>query len=472
MTESDLRRNWPALLKRQAARNPERLLPFFQDIIAASNIPDSCAAPIFEGLVQYLLDLTSGNGDQSPSFDSAFLSSSPAPANQNRSLASPLPADELAGFILDGLDKHPFLREKGKPVADALIACGSFPPAGESISSYMAHLLRIAGHPDPEPTEIDPENLRTVSGESVRGKSAEAAMRFAVLLQNEQTEWPNLLPSILVRLAADPHPGVRIPILNRLPDLSRLDAETPWRLFKGATGTYLKELWPFGEPFLVHRYWETPAQVRSWLTRHRKRIPCLNDGHWGSEIAKAFLKGRTTEKELVSDVSLLDSETVRDEVFGLLVKHLAAAPQKGPALRGLLAWIDRIPFSPKRLELLSAFFEDRGMESIDITIPIAYKFISGFDGDSIDSSLDWLFRWIASVSAAAPTAAIQLCENLLSRMAVSAGPFQESRTDRLLQLCADHFQNVSKGVSSEAIDRILELGHPRHEPFPPSLNSQ
>ncbi len=442
MTESDLRRNWPALLKRQAARNPERLLPFFQEIIAFSDIPDACAAPIFEGLVQHLLD---------------------------RIPDSSLPAEKLARFVLDGLNDHSFLRQKGKPVADALIACGSFPLTDKHMASYMAHLLRIAGHPDPEPTETDPENLHTVSSESVRGKSAEAAMRFAVTLKTAGTEWPALLPSLLVRLAADPHPGVRIPILNRLPDLSRYDAAIAWRLFTGATGHHLNHLRPYAEPFLLQRYGENPDQVRRWLTRNRKRVPSINGNFWSIGIAEAFLNGRTTEKELVSDVCLLDSETSRDEVFGFLVKHLSAAPQKGPALRGLLAWIDRIPFSSKRLDILSAFFEDRGMESIDITIQIAYKFISGFDGDPFDSSLDWLFRWIASVSAAAPTAAIQLCESLLSRMAVSAGPYQESRTDRLLQLCADHFKNVSKGVPSEAIDRILNLGHPRHEPFPTSL---
>lgn len=80
------------------------------------------------------------------------------------------------------------------------------------------------------------------------------------------------------------------------------------------------------------------------------------------------------------------------------------------------------------------FFEAMGTESIDITTQIAYKFVLRFGGEQTAFDPDWFYRWLAAVFAAAPSAAVQVCEGLASRIAHSDRLFHKWEGHRLVQV--------------------------------------
>lgn len=438
--------DWPAIIKQQAALEPERMIAFFEEIIACSDIPDSRAIPIFEGLVGHLWQRV----ETSPSPDHPL----PFPAPCQTTFSD----ETLARFILDALDAHPFLREKGQIAADAIRACGFFPKNLQDISVFMSHLLRIAGHPDPEPAEANTSDIDAISRNSVRGKAAEGTMRFAAALGRNQTDPPALLPHLLLRFATDLHPGVRISILKNLSDLSRHDPETAWRLFQAAMRPYETLLWPHGEPFLQLGYGAYPQRTRKWLSRNSGRIPRMDGKPWGTAFTDAFLNRRISEQELLGDLNLVDAETAWDTVWERLLKRLATFPERRRALGGLLCLMDRMAYTPGRLESLNSFFESMGADCIDITTPIAYKFIFSYHGGKNTPDLSWFYRWISALSVAAPAAAKGLWENLLSRIEGSNPGPPAWRADRLVRVCEQNLKSIPENMDSGWIDRILELG--------------
>ena len=98
--------NISSAVLRKSAADPAKWLRFFDQIIEHPDIPDECAAPVFDGVVAHL-HCRSGRIQ---------------PPGRDRLPPSVPSKDRLAKFIIDCLERRSRLLENGQRVADAVLA--------------------------------------------------------------------------------------------------------------------------------------------------------------------------------------------------------------------------------------------------------------------------------------------------------------------------------------------------------------
>ena len=196
---SPLEPSWETIssaLLRKSTADPAKWLRFFDQIIEHPDIPDECAAPVFDGVVAHL-----------------HIRSGRIPPPGGGRLPSSEPSkDRLARFILECLEGRSRLLENGQRVADAVLALSDTAAALEKTALLVSCLVRLSAHPDPVPVCRNTlhRELFEAARFSVRGKAAESAAGLAARLIERQQSRDPLLATLLIRFATDPHPGVAL----------------------------------------------------------------------------------------------------------------------------------------------------------------------------------------------------------------------------------------------------------------------
>lgn len=410
---SPLEPSWETIssaVLRKSTADPAKWLRFFDQIIEHPDIPDECAAPVFDGVVAHL-HIRSGRIQ---------------PPGGGRLPPSVPSKDRLARFILECLEGPNRLLENGQRVADAVLALTDTAAALENPALLVSCLVRLSAHPDPVPVcrnTTEPRNtlhreLFEAARCSVRGKAAESAAGLAARLRERLQSRDPLLATLLIRFATDPHPGVRAAVLHQLGRLACHDNATAWKLYRSALQSFQEDLWPHGETFLLMQY---DAHRASVLSAYRRKPPsvCADGRVWGETLTKACLEGSVPSEWWIRDLESVALEDAWTAAFDLLDAHLENARYRNACKKGLLMLASRPMSMPCLLGRLPSFLSSRTTDFIDITVEIAYRFIMNFNGSNRPYDLGWLYRWIAELSRKAPAMAVQIRGDLLAAISRS-----------------------------------------------------
>jgi len=353
-------------LRNCSKSDPDAFIPFFDKIIVSDKIPDACAAPIADGIIDHLLT-------HSPSAET-----SDAPA----ALA------HLARTLIHWLDCHSFLWEKSKGIPDVLSLCCHLLGDPWDADPLLFCLLRLAGHKDPEAPEdkasVSDAELHDVSCHSVRGKIAGSAMRLASNLLKNGKPLPPLLFPLLFRFATDAHPGVRKAILSELADFGQYDAEGAWKLSNAIFQSPNPFLWEDAEAFLCGQCDENFSKVQTCLRGIQ------NGKTRGKVSAWAFLSGHLPEDQFLSE--LVSDSAVRTGVAEAFEMKL---------------------------------FHER---NTDKAFLIANRFVSVLQRTGNGQTPEWFSKWIFELSGKKPLLAAQIRDHLRTgvgaALTAKSGPAQ------------------------------------------------
>jgi len=208
---------------------------------------------------------------------------------------------KLAKKLLGFLNGNPSLWSDGYMLSEALGACAHVVADKKSIDILSFLLIVTALNPDPEidkqvlfhegKTEADENDLAQRAINTVRGKSAEAAMTMANrLLENDQ-QLPEVLISIIKRLASDPVLAVRVSVLNQLPFLTQKQPALGWSLFHRIMENASAHLWVHAERFLYYQYHHNYSDVSLALDSMREFSSEKVSESWGRITALCSLSG-------------------------------------------------------------------------------------------------------------------------------------------------------------------------------------
>lgn len=274
-------------LREAASRSPVRFIHFLADYWA--DIPERFTDDILDGATIYLAHRY-GNLQFN--------------ASQWQPLEEPNP-QQLAGLILDEIERHPSCWHHCRAAAKALQACANVIDNGNDADRL---LFAAIGFIDvPESTSDDDRGLINKGINMIRGNVAEALMIVATHWAEKRLPLPELLIPTLRRFANDSHSAIRALILRRLPYLQSQDPELGWVLFDLATSDNDNRLWKIAEPCLYYAYHKHFEKVAPIL----QRIVSTADNEaletWGRISALANFTSYVGFEDLVSQLQSLNT---------------------------------------------------------------------------------------------------------------------------------------------------------------------
>lgn len=382
------------------------------------------------------------------------------------------PGEAVIPFInwmLDRFERNDRLKQNGRIGGGLVLTAARCMNDPETMHRLFPHQLRLAGHRDPEPMPFarmpnrDGNAITGAVRHSVRGKTARSLMLAACRLLEAGESLPAIRQTLLLRFAADAHPGVRAAVLLHLSALETLSSDLAWRLFDTAVSSHLATLWPFGEPFLISQYPFRPTRVGKYLAQAGRQSIPIDPTGWANALIRARLIGDLTEREWLEAFRRVDDMRLWETAFSLLADRITTAPQTNSALGAFQGLISVIPYSKTvvaRLEMLFQALETTG--GIDIIFQIAYKWITVFDGTVHGSSdLGWFYDWLCRQMHGSPGSAEQLIEIFFTRLEESPGCFDQWQGGRYFTRLTDALASARYRVSPRIVcgaDRIGRRG--------------
>jgi hypothetical protein len=235
--------------------------------------------------------------------------------------------------LRSGYAQSPTWMEDGAPwlsehtAGDAIKGCGAVLDDPDDLARLVLLLVRLARSSDPEPSKG--RQASSVALNSVRGEVAEVAVLMAGSLLADGTPLPPLLRPLLLRLAADPVPGVRWSVVGGLPYLTQFDRDLGWGLAELALSTDDPEVWAHAERLLYHNYYNDFPRVAPYLDalRTSRLAPETN----GRIAMLAALAGHLDAEALLDGLGGQPDEVWKG-IAQVLVANLASESSRGTCI--------------------------------------------------------------------------------------------------------------------------------------------
>jgi hypothetical protein len=169
---------------------------------------------------------------------------------------------QIAGLMLDELERHPAAWAGKSDAAAALHACALALAPSEShrLAFQLFGFLQA-----PPPSSLS--DLIITGINSIRGNAGEAAIIMATRCTEAVQPIADILRSVLTLFADDPHPAVRSVILRRLPYFISRSPDLGWALFYKCIADETPALWAIAEPCLYYAYAKDFERVEPILHR-------------------------------------------------------------------------------------------------------------------------------------------------------------------------------------------------------------
>jgi len=211
----------------------------------------------------------------------------------------------LARRILDELEKHPTHWHRSREAACALEDC-----AHVVNDTHTATRIVVLANPYLNLCEecSVSGHLLSKAKSMARGSVTGALMTLSIRLKKNGLPWPMLLHQTLCGFASDANPAVRAVLLERLPNLQRIDSEFGWTLFGLAMQKDAAGLWGLAERCLYYAHHKQFELVKPWLDR----LCC--DGKdkdletWGRITALSVLANQLEFSDVLATLQAINSE--------------------------------------------------------------------------------------------------------------------------------------------------------------------
>jgi hypothetical protein len=388
--------------------------------------------------------------------DTAFFSSC-TPEMTIAPIQEPNP-QELAGLILDEIERHPTRWRHCRAAAKALEAC-----ANVIESEHDAYRLLFAAIGFINVQEHTYDDDRDLIGEGInmiRGEVTEAVMIVATRWSEKQRPLPELLIPTLRRFASDLQPAIRALILRRLPCLQSHNPDLGWLLFDLATADENPHLWTIAEPCLYYAYNNRFDKVSPVL----QRIVSTASGNaletWGRISALATFSGHVEFTCLSSQLQSLDSVDAWKGSATVWTHPENLARHSDQCLAGIRLGLEQENEIAECIakEMSSIFHKDSS------TIPIPFNLIDRYfsvieheQGDK-RSHLYKFDAWLNALSQSYPDQTLEAAERFATYVRRVNYPLYD--LDDLSQMLTSLFREAEEreeGDGGEMLNRVVTL---------------
>ena len=392
------------------ALDPARFIPFF-DRIVSEEILNKYAISVMEGIA-YHIRYRFGNLQP--------------PSKEWKPKEPLLVGKALGKVILKRIYQYKFLWKKSYKIAEVVKSCCHVLEDPADVELVIFCQFRLANHQDPEAIKqrIFSKDKKDISGDdlavealnSIRGITAEGSILLALNLLKSQKQLHELLFPLMLRFATDSHPAVRVSILNYLPYYAHYDFDGAWKLYHAAFQKPHILLWSHGEHFLSCQYHSNFDKVRPYLDRIEKEAIETAGESWGRISTLSYLSEHLSDAQLFNDLDSLNNNNAWIGAVQVFRANISNTNSQEKCEKGLLYIINNTTITPGLLNEIDSAFEQLNADGADITLLLARKYISAFEDVKGICKRLWFYDWLSKLSNNEPFSALQICENLLSRI--------------------------------------------------------
>jgi len=392
------------------ALDPARFIPFF-DRIVSEEILNEYAISVMEGIA-YHIRYRFGNLQP--------------PSKEWKPKEPLLVGKALGKVILKWIYQYKFLWKKSYKIAEVVKSCCHVLEDPADVELVIFCQFRLANHQDPEAIKqrIFSKDKKDISGDdlavealnSIRGITAEGSILLALNLLKGQKQLHELLFPLMLRFATDSHPAVRVSILNYLPYYAHYDFDGAWKLYHAAFQKPHILLWSHGEHFLSCQYHSNFDKVRPYLDRIEKEAIETAGESWGRISTLSYLSEHLSDAQLFNDLDSLNNNNAWIGAVQVFRANISNTNSQEKCEKGLLYIINNTTITPGLLNEIDSAFEQLNADRADITLLLARKYISAFEDVKGICKRLWFYDWLSKLSNNEPFSALQICENLLSRI--------------------------------------------------------
>lgn len=408
------------------ALDPARFIPFF-DRIVSEEILNGYAISVMEGIA-YHIRYRFGNLQ---------------PPSKEWKPKEPLQEGEVLGkVILKRIYQYKFLWNESYKIAEAVKSCCHVLEDPADVELVIFCQFRLANHQNPEEIKqhIFSKDKKGISGDdlahdalnSIRGITAEGSILLALNLLMSQKQLHELLFPLMLRFATDPHPAVRVSILNYLPYYVQYDFDGAWKLYHAAFQEPHPLLWSHGEQFLYYQYHINFDKVQLYLDRIKKEAIETAGETWGRISTLSYLSDHISDAQLFNDLDLLSNNKAWMGAVQVFKANISNANSQEKCEKGLLYIINNATITLGLLNEIDSAFEQLNADGTDIALQLAHKYISAFEDAKGICGRHCFYDWISKLSNNAPFSALQVCERLLSKIEESESQCHIWQGDKLI----------------------------------------
>ncbi|HHT9137081.1 MAG TPA: AAA family ATPase [Candidatus Wunengus sp. YC60] len=387
-----------------------------------------------------------------------------------------LDGETLAEVLLDWFDKYPKLLENGYKSSDAIYTISYVIERKDLQKKLIDYFIKMSRHPDPEKieqkifiqnkTELDEEDLLSISINSVRGHIADGVTTLVGRLLEKEREIPGELYKLLEQFAADPVEAVRIHVLELLPFLEHKKPEKGWYLFRKAFEKAHPALWPHAYRFLYYQYKEHFDRVSHILEQIKTEGGKHGAETWGLVSALCFLDDLITFETLIVQLNEFNQEDVWRGVVKVFTSNLKAPDSRIKCLKCLIALIKNKAFPLKLLNTIAQVFEQIPISDDESIRDFLDLFLDKIPLSDERYLIYHFFDYLSKISGIFSEWCMEMVEKYLKNISDKVPPHMwkaEGLVTATIQLLRWADTGDNQGLIERVIaiqDRLLELGWP------------
>jgi len=125
--------------------------------------------------------------------------------------------------------------------------------------------------------------------------------------------------------------------------------------------------------------------------------------------------------------------------------------------KGLLYIINNVAITPGLLNEIDSAFGQLNADGTDTTLELARKYISAFEDVKGICERHWFYDWLSKLSNNEPFSALQVCENLLSRIEESKLQCHIWQGDKLISSAIRILREADLADDPDLISRAILL---------------
>ncbi len=283
--------------------------------------------------------------------------------------------------------------------------------------------LSIHSDPDGERLNIQRLNDNKVTADDIannsinctRGVVANSAIEVLNKFLDMGMVPSQSIISLIEQLANDKAQEVRAALLWRLSYTGYKSKELGWQIFNIIFRKKQKHLWHLGEKFLYNQYYQNFEMVKPYLDRIKNEAINEAGATWGRLSALCMIQGHIDQQEFFEELKEIDKKDVWDGALSVFIANLEKN-QDGVCQQSFREFITinnvQKEFGHK---VDGAFRLDEKGKYIDAkTGELFIKYLN-LDDDKIHQMYSFI-DWIEYQATINPMIALELCENLLSRL--------------------------------------------------------
>ena len=433
------------------ALDPARFIPFF-DRIVSEEILDGYAISVMEGIARHI----------------RYRFGNLQPPSKDWKPKEPLQEGEVLGKVmLKWIYQYKFLWNESYKIAEAVKSCCHVLEDPADVELVIFCQFRLVNHQNPEEIKqhifskdkkgISENDLAHDALNSIRGITAEGPILLALNLLKRKKQLHELLFPLMLRFATDPHPAVRVSILNYLPYYAQYDFDGAWKLYHAAFQKPHILLWSHGEQFLYYQYHSNFDKVQPYLDRIKKEAIETAGETWGRISTLSYLSDHISDAQLFNDLDLLSNNKAWMGAVQVFKANISNANSQEKCEKGLLYIINNATITLGLLNEIDSAFEQLNADGTDIALQLAHKYISAFEDVKGICERHWFYDWLSKLANNEPFSALQVCENLLSRIEESKSQCHIWQGDKLISSAIRILREADLVDDPDLISRAILL---------------